>query len=266
MRLLGRSAVQYVRKGKLVHEVALPATEGWVHLGWRIAADHREIRLRVNGIAVDEWESKSEIFELVEGDFVVGQAGEVAWGFRGWIDDLVVLAHDVDPEVACNHAGGTLVRVADGQQGAEAPAWAHDAIAAAAGDTAGKRYACSTAWRDEGSADSSDAVSVRDAIVFPEGPLRVGAPRPDASTNPFCLSCHSAEGQGGLGLDALVARPDVMAEDDPRRQPSQPPRRVFGNIPAGWIPPGQGPGSPLEATIAPDEGLLIDWWVLPNAQ
>ena len=34
-------------------------------------------------------------------------------GFRGWIDELVVLAHAPNVEVACNHARGTLVEVVD---------------------------------------------------------------------------------------------------------------------------------------------------------
>ena len=44
------------------------------------------------------------------------------------------------------------------------------------------------------------ATPVREAINFPEGPLRAGAPRPDSSTNTFCLSCHHAEGRGNYGL------------------------------------------------------------------
>ena len=73
------------------------------------------------------------------------------------------------------------------------------------------------------------------------------------------------DGVGALHTDALVADPSLLAEDDPRRQPHQPPRRVFGNIPAGWIAEGEGPGSPDEAFQAPDEGALIDAWLLPSA-
>ena len=107
---------------------------------------------------------------------------------------------------------------------------------------------------------------MREAIIFPEGPIKAGAPRPDSSENAFCLTCHTADGRDAMGLDALSFEAGVMAEDDERRQPSQPPRRVFGNIPAGWIPPAAGPGSPLAATKAPREGALIDRWVLPTAE
>jgi hypothetical protein len=140
-------------------------------------------------------------------------------------------------------------------------------VAEAAGT--GEQFAC---WNDHTTDHAIDAASppegtasVRGAILFPEGPLQAGAPRPDSSDNAFCLTCHTDEGAESLHTDALVADPSLLLEDDPRRQPSQPPRRVFGNIPAGWIPPGEGPGSPEEASLAPAEGALIDHWVLPGA-
>ena len=272
VRLRGRRAVQFVRGDEPVHEVALPETEGWIHLGLRIAAGNETVTLLLDGMPLDRWTSSGPIFAMIEGDFVVGRAGEVAWGMRGWIDDLLVLAHDVNPEVACNHAGGTLIRVTAGPWRAVAdrtPDWAHAEVAAATGDASGARYAC---FADHGADYAAhlanvpaDAVSVREAIIFPEGPIKAGAPRPDSSENAFCLSCHTADGRDAMGLDALAFDADVNAEDDLRRQPSQPPRRVFGNIPAGWIPPGIGPGSPDEATRAPAGGALIDRWVLPRA-
>ncbi len=268
VRLAGRETVQYTRGEEVLHEVELPPNDGWVHLGWRIVEGGEGVSLIWNGVPYDDYTGES-VMQMTEGDFVVGRAGLDAWGFRGWIDDLVVLAHDVDLEVACNHAGGTLIDVGDsGVATDHTPQWAHGAIEAAARGATGTRYAC---WSDR-SADwgahlgniPAGATSVREAILFPEGPLRHGEPRPDSSRNPFCLSCHHADGLGGLGLEALEPR-DVLAEDDPRRQPLQPPRRVFGNIPAGWIAPGAGPGSPDEASVAPPEGALIDRWVLPAA-
>ena len=273
VRLKGRSAVQLVRGDEPVHEVALPETEGWIHLGLHIAAASSTVTVLLDGLPLDRWTASAPIFEMTEGDFVVGRAGEVAWGFRGWIDNLLVLAHDVDPEVACNHAGGTLIRVTAGPWMAvaeRAPEWAHDTISAAAGDAKGARYACFTDHKADYAAHlanvPAEAVSVREAIIFPEGPIKAGAPRPDSSENAFCLTCHTADGRDAMGLDALSFEAGVMAEDDERRQPSQPPRRVFGNIPAGWIPPAAGPGSPLAATKAPREGALIDRWVLPTAE
>ncbi len=271
--LHGRAAVTYVRGDAPVREVALPAAEGWIHLGWRIGPGHREITLLRDGFPLDRYEASRPLFSFGEGDLVVGRRTARWTGVRGWIDDLVVLAHQPNPEVACNHAGGTLVEVVDAPAWAAVaeafPAWAHDEIARAAGRSEG-RFACYADHREDHAAHLGNlpdgTVGIRDAILFPEGPLRYGAPRPDASDNPFCLSCHTPSGRGGLSTAALAANPSVNAEDDPRRQPTQPPRRVFGNIPAGWIRPGPGPGGPSEAMQAPPEGALIDAWVLPAAE
>ena len=37
---------------------------------------------------------------------------------------------------------------------------------------------------------------------------------------------------------------------------------MFGNIPAGFIAAGEGPGSPAAAMVAPPEGVLIEPWLL----
>ena len=265
--------VLYVRDHKITHAVAIEPADGWMHLGFSLDAGHRAVTLLVDGLPLDHHEVKKRhdpLFSLSGGDLVVGRHTEAWTGFRGWIDDFVVLLHEVDPEVACNHAGGTLVAVEDGawaHWAARYPDWAHAEVAAAAGT--GSRFAC---WHDHTRDHAIDAAnppdgttSVRADILFPEGPLMAGAPRPDSSDNPFCLSCHTDEGVDSMHTDALVADPSLLLEDDPRRQPSQPPRRVFGNIPAGWIPAGEGPGSPAEASQAPDEGVVIDHWVLPTA-
>jgi hypothetical protein len=175
--------------------------------------------------------------------------------------------------VACNHARGTLVRAdAPGpwaDLAARYPDATHAQIAAAAGEAPSARFACFHDYTDDLAANLANVpagtTSIRGAIHAPDGPLRAGAPRPDTTANRFCLDCHTEEGRGGLGLEALAARPDLDAEHDPRRQPLQPPRRVFGNVPAGWISPGPGPGGPATHVQAPPEGLLIDRWVLPSA-
>lgn len=272
IRVVGRERVRYVRGGEVVHDVRLPElASGWQHLAWRLREGNRDITLLVNGFAFDRFASAEPMFEMVEGDFVVGQrAADVAGfrGFRGWIDELLVLAHDVNPEVACNHARGTMIRV-EGHAAWSAiarrfPTWAHDEVAVAASTTPGGRYACFHDYRADYAAHLGNipdgTVSVRERINFPEGPLRAGAARPDSSTNPFCLTCHKVGGLGGLSTAALEYIPGLPLEDDPRRQPMQPPRRVFGNIPAHWLP-----GSPATAWRAPDEGVVIDPWVLSPA-
>ncbi len=251
----------------------LPVSSGWVHLGLAVhtTAAGSEVEVLINGMAVERFTSAEPLFGVPAGTLRLG-ADDGGLGVRGWIDSFRVLAHAVDPEVACNQAGGTLIDVQDhaawNEVASRSPSWAHEAIAQAAGRPATARFACYQDTSDDHVAHLASipqgTSSVRTAIHFPEGPLRSGAPRPDSSGNNFCLSCHTAEGKGGLSLDALALRPGVPAEDDPRRQPSQPPRRVFGHVPAGWIPPGPGVGGPAEAMVAPSTGALIDRWVLPE--
>lgn len=286
LRLVNSDRVQYVRNERIEHEVELPVADGFRHLGLRIGNGHRDITLLVDGMEFDRYEGRRPMFRVAEGNLIVGRTGpdvlalrgpaaEMEAGARGWIDNFIVLARDVDPESACNQANGTLVRVDSAESWAGVaglyPAWAHAAIADAAGDDSDARYVCYLDHRRDYGAHLANIpdglTSVRQAIHFPEGPVRTGAPRPDSTRNTFCLSCHHPEGRGGLTLEALAYNPDVLAENDPRRQPHQPPRRVFGNIPANWIPPGpKEPGSPAEAMRAPAEGALIDFWVLPPAE
>ncbi|MFN7955362.1 MAG: hypothetical protein U0610_26800 [bacterium] len=275
IRVAGRDAVEYTLDGAVIHQITLPPTPaGWLHLGFRITNQGHTVTLLHDGFPLDRFESTTPLFAMSEGELALGDAGQTATGVRGWIDDFKVLAHDVNPEVACNHAHGTLARIdadeALAQAAADYPAWAHAEIAAAAGiGSPTARFLCHHDYTRDYAANLTNVpagtTSVRQAINFPEGPLRAGAPRPDSSQNAFCLTCHSEHGKGGLSLAALDLHPDVTTENDPRRQPLQPPRRVFGNIPAAWIPPGHGPGSPSTALQAPPEGLLIDPWVLPSA-
>jgi hypothetical protein len=269
LRLVDGARAQYMSPSNvLLHEVELPAGEGFMHLGLRVSEGHQTIELLHDGFPLDRFESDEPLFAIAEGELIVGERKERDAGVRGWIDDFVVLIHDVNPEVACNHASGTLVRVDDNGEwaavAARYPAWAHEEAAAAAGEPTDATFACFLDLsRDYGAHLQNipaGTEGMREAINFPEGPIRYGAPRPDSSGNGFCLSCHSAEGKAAMGLDALAFRPGVMAEDDPRRQPMQPPRRVFGNIPAGWLE-----GGPAEAMVAPPEGVVMDQWVLPHA-
>jgi hypothetical protein len=259
-----------LRGQTILHELTLPETEGWVHLGWRVAPGHKQVTVLHEGFALAKFETERPVFSLSGGDLVLGRGGAAWTGFRGWVDELVVLAHDVDPEVACNHARGTLVDVGTdttlAARAAGYPDWAHAAVAEAAGLPT-VQAACVLDHGDDYAAHLGNlpagTTSLRDAIVFPEGPLRHGVPRPDSSDNAFCLTCHTEDGRDGMHTDALTIDANTNAEHDLRRQPSQPPRRVFGNIPAGWIPAGPGDGSPAGATVAPEGGALIDAWVLP---
>ncbi|MBK7976552.1 MAG: hypothetical protein IPK07_25890 [Deltaproteobacteria bacterium] len=271
--LAGRT-VQYLVGDETVHEVELPTGEpgsGWFHLALRLTLGNRRVTLLHDGYPLDRFEADTPLFTMAPGAFTLGRLGAERAGFEGWVDELKVLAHAVNPEVACNHAFGTLVRVDDHDGWRDVagryPAWAHAEVAAAAGDGAG---GTSSACFHDYSADyaahlrnrPAGTSGLREAINFPEGPLRAGVPRPDSTSNAFCRDCHHASGQGGLSIGALARDPNTPAELDTRRQPLQPPPRVFGNIPAHWVAPGAGPGSPAEAFRAPPEGVLVDPWLL----
>ena len=51
----------------------------------------------------------------------------------------------------------------------------------------------------------------------------------------------------------------ILLQDDPRRQPLQLPRLIFGNVPAGFI----GGVYPATAESAPASGIELDQWDYP---
>lgn len=255
-------------------ELAEPLPFGaWTHLGFQTRAGRGGTTFFRNGFAFDRLEGDEFALRLVPGSLLLGKnPDEAADGIRGWIDNFLVVARDVGPELACNHALGTLAGLDDDRESASGPAamwiesaahfpdWAHDQIRGrleSQGSSPPVRYVCFHGYeRDRQShmGNLPDGLrSMRRRLLFPEGPLRYGKPRPDSLGNSFCLSCHSHEGKGGLSTAALAPR-NVPMEDDPRRQPSQPLRRVFGNVPADWLDAGQPPAR----IVAPAAGLKIE--------
>ena len=210
------------------------------------------------------------MFGVTEGQILLAgspdaQSGDVK-GFRGWIDDFKMFSELTSPEVICNHAYGTLVGLPEGYEGSLReqasvyPASGHALISRIAkgyGRETYPEYACYHDNTDDYAAHMqnipSDVVSMREALIFPEGPLFHAQPRPDSLNNQFCLSCHHAEGKGGLGLGALSLLTTFDAKHDPRRQPMQPPARVGGNLPANWMP-----HSAPTASQTPAGGAFID--------
>ena len=45
-------ALQYVQDDSMVHEISLPESSGWMHLGWRMGMGNRIVKLRVGYLAV----------------------------------------------------------------------------------------------------------------------------------------------------------------------------------------------------------------------
>lgn len=127
------------------------------------------------------------------------------------------------------------------------------------------QYVCYHDYSDDNQAHHfnlpAGLTALREAINFPEGPLYFDAPRPDSSANEFCLSCHHAKGVVGLGVDALTFNPQLQAKEDPRRQPTQPPAKVYGNVPGNWFT-----GAPAPGFITGEMGAYLDEWVLPSSE
>lgn len=250
---------------------------GWAHFAWQIKKGGKEIDFLLNGMLYNRTTLSTSFFQMVPGTLIVGHntATSSLNGFKGWIDDFKVLAHTVDPETACNHAGGTLVGLLSGYTG-----YLRDfnnsfpnnnSLAIADLKTrlehSGERTYGAYANHYNYGADNgthlgnipTNADSLRQAIHFPEGPLFSNRPRPESSKNNFCITCHSTSGQQGLDLMALSINQSLTAPNDPRRMPSQPLRHLFGNIPAGLVD-AVFPGLP-SSPVAPTNGILVDTYL-----
>ncbi|WP_111979433.1 LamG-like jellyroll fold domain-containing protein [Algibacillus agarilyticus] len=261
---------------RLLNTIIPFPTNGWAHLGLQLTNNNRTITTYVNGFRTNRFTHASALFQLTPGELTVGFNRKNTANVNhltGWIDDFKVFAEQVNVEVACNHANGTLAGVdtnAPVQWATLANRYAnasHNAITnelSRNNQTTYGQYVCYNDLSADYAAHLANIptglVTVRDAINFPEGPLFQDRPRPDSTQNAFCLSCHTADGKQGLTISALALDPTVNAPNDPRRQPMQPDARVFGNIPANWL----GEGIPANRFVADAQaGFLIDRLVLP---
>ena len=284
--------------GSVEHRAAVPAPlgtssvfndllpeGGWAHVALQLRNGGRDVEILLNGLPLSRWTSNEEpLLDFAPGDLIVGAGVGQSDGFVGWVDELKVFAHTVDPETACNHAGGTLVGMTSAHAGIlrtdiadRYPDWAHEAISEVVegrGETPQDAYANFFNYRKDNS-NGPDLLELfltvfpgelspmRPAVHFPEGPLFHDAPRPFSGDNGFCLSCHHSNAESGLGLGALAYLPGTNAVDDSRRQPLQPPARLHGVIPANLVDAGPTP-QPASSTVAPPSGQLIDEWLLAN--
>lgn len=287
LSLIGRHSLVFRNaRGVAEHvtQFSTPLNEkAWHHLGVALSNSNRSVQLLVDGLQLDQFESSAALFEMKTGEL---QLGSASWsdheGMRGWIDEFKVLAYIPNQEVMCNHAHGTLIGIDDNEQwqtkADQYPAATHiqlSHVLAGNGpsDTTSYQtydsYACYADYTDDYAAHLGNipigTTGLRDALVFPEGPLISSAPRLDSSNNAFCLSCHTNDSPEGLSIESLKIDHQITAPYDPRRQPLQPINKVYGNIPAGWIEEGPGAGGPLEDTSSA-QGEWIDYWVLPETR
>lgn len=293
IRLYGRSQVLYAdASGAIVNRITIPLPDttlpassmddllpdtGWAHLGFQVRAAGTRVDCFLDGLILNHWaDDYLALFQLPPGKLTLGRpAGTTLTGFTGWLDDFKVLAHGVDFETAANHAGGTLIAIPSTYTGlwktkfaARYPSWAHSEITTRltnTGQTTYPQYAVFHDYANDHNAHRFDipagTVHLRPSIHFPEGPLYQNAPRPDSSTNTFCVTCHQPGGDKGLSPAALTLNSALTAPNDPRRQPMQPHARVYGQIPAALV---DSTGLPSTATALPAAGQLIDLWMQPS--
>jgi hypothetical protein len=275
------------------------AARRWAHLALAAepAAGATLVTAWVNGLAVGRATLPiAGAFAPAPGKPIALGGGDGDTHFVGWVDELRVLSRVPGPEELCRHAHGTLVGLAPGDPGflyaASYPATTHQAISAALGAAARAaygvsaypRYLCEMAVPQTAQPPTHHCIDdvrrparqpdprrcVGMAIVFPEGPIRVGVKRPDATGNAFCRSCHvdghpspsltvghlapsvAPAGAAAAVLDADGAH--YLSEFDPRRQPMQPPAWTRGYQPAGLFCAGV-------PAIAQTTGVLTDRWV-----
>lgn len=281
--------VLYNSTNKIIASVALPedlAQMTWTHIGLvvhALSSEEHQIELLVNGFPLQNLQGsllnsaiEPNNFRPSIGKLVVGN--DTSWGrkkpFRGWIDEFKVFAYRPNFESLCNFAHGTLIGLPNEYEGPwknKADLYApmsHESLTielAGYGEQTYPRYACFHDYSNDDKAHlkniPSEVASLRESLNFPEGPLFHDAPRPDSAHNSFCLSCHHVNGKDGLSIRALTLNPHIAAKDDRRRQPTQPPSKVFGNIPAGWLP--NSPDTSVNADVA---GVKVDEWILPSSE
>ena len=264
VQLRGRSHVVYQdAAGSDAAIINLPVTlpeKAWSHLAVQVLNGGYEIEFYLNGLLYHRWTNPIQnLFQMVPGDLSLAKIdGGTEAGFRGWLDEFKVFADSMNPETAANHAGGTIVGFNSDYTGpltSQAnlyPDWAHaeiSAFLANQGETTYDYYANWADYSDDGAAHllniPVDVVSLRHNILFPEGPIYHDAPRPQSTQNKFCQTCHSTSSLDGLALAALDLDTFSNAADDFRRQPSQQPRQVGGNLPANWLPGSQAGATDL---------------------
>jgi len=226
----------------------------WSHLGLVVFPGGTQVRLYLNGDRIQTWNAAAgqRLFRMLDPaatpgpglmyQLYAGQVeGQSSGGLHGWIDELKVFAENPNPEVICNHARGTLVKVPG------TPRYCYHDYASEPGAHLGNL--------------PPGVTSLRAQLLFPKGPLVWNQSRPDSRDNNFCLSCHvDTHFTPSLRVEALQELPLVPMADDPRRQPLHPPRLISGHIPADHY----GPGLPGQSVIAVPEGELQDQWVFPD--
>jgi hypothetical protein len=240
--------------------------EKYNHLGIQISDLGASLSLYINGMQIGKLTSNSKIISLSRGRIVIGKTQRSSRkGFRGWIDDFVMMMGIPSPELKCNEANGFLVGSNDRSSstyslGALYPIESHELITKTLsneGFETYEKYICFVNYSERdglprGFVDNSRDERISEKIHFPEKHFKWNKPRPDSSQNKFCLSCHRKDRKGGLGLEALEPG-NVSLHEDVRRQPNVWPMFMSGNLPKNFY----GIGKPLKNEKLPNQGIQI---------
>ena len=276
--LVGRDTLR-LNKANTTFTVDLPGSglvsKAWNHIGFLADNYGQRVSVFIDGYRTHVWNGNSSdarMFKMAGNTLSLGNNGEI--GIRGWIDDFKVFAHGGNPEYMCNLAKGTIVGLpsdSDAEWLAVSNRYAnehHSGMASALSGPDFDHYACFHDYSGGQQAYRNNlptgSVAVGSQFLFPEGPIIVGVPRPDSSTNPFCLTCHADGNAAGLGVEALTQQSSHTLEEDMRRQPLQPLRMVYGHIPANFFSQN-APESPI-TDLPAHQGVNTDQYLFPAAQ
>ncbi|HRF88314.1 MAG TPA: hypothetical protein PK244_06920, partial [Pseudomonadales bacterium] len=248
----------YNKTGTLVEEWDVTAAlssvvarrEQWVHLGFQMDKQSEgqvKVGIYLDGYLFSEWTSTSgAIFNLTDEGLSIDEAITVGAtsennGFHGWVDEFKVILAKQNPELACNHALGTLIGVDDESSddwksvadsfGGPLPGSSHDKITSTLKENKAKfypQYACFHDYRGDNMAtrnnvprkaiDATNYESYGIHYGLMSTAVKAGVPgsvampiyhdqaRPSFSSNAFCTSCHGDDARTkGLKMAALSA-------------------------------------------------------------
>jgi hypothetical protein len=285
--------------GALPGPLNLPTPQGWWHMAFQVAPGGQTVGVYINGFLWTTIKTQAPVFQIVpqagcpSGGCQVtlgGDPTDQTAGFTGWVDEFKVIAQNVDYETVCNHAHGTIVGDnspwGDVTSYPQSPNTASEGYAInqflAAQNPSYPRlnyYGCAVSYLSDASATYTPVFGItqgsqnwpigaslmRDYLHFPEGynaQLVYDKPRPNSTGNQFCGSCHVDNGgqfsqtlSNGFALAAGTSQMSI----DARRQPMNPQRLVYGNVPAGYFN-GQQPTSGTSSS----SGIPLDQWVFPD--
>lgn len=276
--------VLFVKNGKEIGRVVFPGglvpwKAIWSHIGISFEAN-KSPEVFFNGLSIGQAQplgtnAEADLFNLVslaEGtNIYLGKNPTSSLpGIKGWFDEFKVVARIPTYEEACNYARGTLVALSlnaaqapeVAQFAARYPSSTHGKIAQAIfEENSRRRFACHNRYffsnrpnivlyaEDHAHLKNlpEGSRSIREDILGTKNMLVYGRPRPNFSSNKFCLSCHiSSHPFAEMNLAALQKFPKKNMEADARRQPMQPDRYMRGVIPAGYF----GSGMPSQRILA----------------